>query len=147
MNRKSIRQTKEHSTPSTEFRLLKLYNAGMSDPAPIRFGEMTMTARTLFIAVISVLLVSSLAVVADEKSPPKETVELHLSLKRDEAGRASLFLDMPVDKDFLQSLIDGKGKHLVATVTVARDINVDENLKTFDMLGQLGVDVKQDKRP
>lgn len=110
-----------------------------------------MTARTLFIGAISVLLVSCVAVVvhtsaraADEKSTPTESIELHLSLKRDEAGKAGLFLDMPVGKDFLQSLIDGKGKHLVVTVAIARDTNVEERLKTFDMLGQLGADVKVD---
>ena len=104
-----------------------------------------MTARALVASAVTVLLVSCLAFAAraaDEQPLTKETLELSLSLKLDEAGKASLFLDMPVGKDFLQSLTDGRTKHLVATVTFANGVTRQDKVKAYDLLRQLGVEVK-----
>ncbi len=120
-----------------------------------------MNLRTLLIGGASALfgLGVVLAVVspASAQAPEKRisadsTLVLHFSLRQEDSGKPSLYLEMPVNEDSLRLLLSGQEKHPTVFLSAAKGIPYAEVVKVIDMLGTLGLhrislDTKHETRP
>jgi biopolymer transport protein ExbD len=107
-----------------------------------------MTLRTVLIGSASALfgLGVALAVVshtsaqtAEKRIPTDATLALHFSLRQEESGKSTLYLEMPVNEDSLRLLLNGQEKHPAVFLAANKGIPYAEVVKVIDMLGTVGL--------